>query len=266
MTELNPPPSALPSRLSLDQILRYGKVVYTHNPTAPNQIYIIAQIHSIERDERVEFSAQTPKAQAEIFRLAGHIISSGEANLLLSEGRYIQKDYYVENTRLRDPRFAWLKVPNTATDKGLEQNIALLLEQGIDSDALLIATFPNLDVQGAEDEKVGELLPEITRMAEGGVLTQQLFEHLIAYRSGYILNSSPIAIEREIASARISKKSAILTIGSGHLGQIVSYIERGEINLPPLMSRGKEYPGLQVKLDLKSLGYGVTIIKPLSIV
>ncbi len=275
MTEENPQHSSRVSEPKLDQIVRqtidsseiskYGTIIYSHNESVPNRLYVISQIHDIEINGTITFSSEVPRVQAEIYRLASHIIESGEVNLLLPEGRYLQKDYTEENAKLRGPEFAWLKVPNTATDKGLERNLKILLEHDIHSDKLLIISHPNLDAQGAEDQEVGELLPEITQMAEKGVLSERLFRHLIAYKSGYFLHVTPKVIEREFNKGRISSRNAIVTMGHGHMGEVIDYLKRGQIDLPPLTMGDRTYPGLRVRLNLGELGYGVTIIKPLGI-
>ena len=59
--------------LSLDQILKYGRIVYRYNENAPNQIYLIPQVHTVEIDGGIVYSAEVPRIQAEIFRLASHI-------------------------------------------------------------------------------------------------------------------------------------------------------------------------------------------------
>jgi hypothetical protein len=252
-------------KLNLEQIAKYGRVVYETNQSSPNRVYIITQAHTIERDGQVEFYPKTPRIQAEIFRLASSLISNGDAELLLPEGMNFREDYTGLTSTLREPKQHWLKVPAAATDKGLEQNLGRLLPLGISADTLLIATFTDLNVQGTEDPRVHGLLPEMTEMVEAGTLPKGLFDYSISYRSGYFLATAPEVIEREFAAGRISKKSAIVTMGNGHLNEIMDYLKRGRIDLPPVRLGNKSYPGLQVTLNLTGLGYGVTIIKPLSI-
>jgi hypothetical protein len=57
----------------------------------------------------------------------------------------------------------------------------------------------------------------------------------------------------------------MLTIGLAHLGDIIGFIESGEIHIPAMRSSGAELPAVQVPLDLFKSPTGITVIVPHSL-
>jgi hypothetical protein len=57
----------------------------------------------------------------------------------------------------------------------------------------------------------------------------------------------------------------MLTIGLAHLGDILEFLESGEIHIPAMRTDGADLPAVQVPLDLFKSQTGITVIIPHSL-
>ncbi len=257
----------------------YGKILKRIRPNAPNQLYIIGQYHSLNilDDDLQELwgkvsgektDKKVDKTQFEIYRIIGGLIKNRGINLVLAEGAFSDED----NKWIRDLidlvkkdfRSSLIEeFKREGNDSKLEY---MLRDVEVVKEAVWLSGFVyGINIQGAESR----ILHETQRAAANSYIRlsllgkedslEDLNDYVKELRSAEILKNSPEVIEREIKAGRVKKREAIITIGAGHLGEMIKFIEEDHITIKPPRADLDER---DEDLHLKGKGYGVTIIVP----
>ncbi len=276
----------------------YGIPIFSANPEAPSQIYVIAQRHRDPITNKNVKGKNTPKIQTEVYRIAVDLIRTKGVELVLDEGSISDKDYFNDIKRQRD----FWHSGNSEEDK---LRLKCLSDEGLESilesdnaliDAsLLLSLNYGTDIQGAEDkaayqehlkliELVDEKHDELINLIKNNRIIEEkhiqeakeLLEKskewgklLRENRSAYLLVNAPDVIEREFKAGKIKTKNGIIIIGSNHIDEIVKYLSEDQIKIPSqvveINGEKFEVNGIDRKLELKEKNYGVKVIIPRTI-
>lgn len=234
-----------------------GQVVYHSNTSAPSKIYIIANGH---RSAITGANAvKTVQAQVETFRIGEWLIQQNQIELLLPEGFFGQineTDTGTENNRLLDNK----ALRETLTDTSLFVNAELLLHKNY-----------GISLNQIEDRTLYSRTRERLRASlntgdRHSAAFNSEFAYLQKLRTAAILQGTPGAIENAYHQGRISAPHAMLTIGLGHLDDILTFLEAGEINIAALQTNTRDFPALAAKLELLKNKISVTVIVPRALI
>lgn len=256
---------------------KYGSVIYKKNSSAKKQIYIVGQRHSPAFNLNY-MDNSIARAQLEIYRIIENLINSKKIEFLLVEGYNSEKDYYglltfdfVKGNLSNDD----IKKLKKLDDNSLEKIMLDPSPKGMNAGRLLKLNFPNLDIQGIENQNIYDLSLDLInsfRNEEYLEKKEQLFNiisYLNALRSAHSLIIAASKIEKETELKRIKKEDAVIIIGSDHLKEIVSFLEQNKIKIYPKEMRLEDKiinsSGIDERLYLDERGYGITVIKPKSI-
>lgn len=257
----------------------YGRIVFQIRPEAPHQLYIVGQIHATPLTNRID--PETIETQTEIYRIGQRLVK--DLDLVLLEGEtanMVHTDHNDNRRMIRDDfqRHNFLNdiVTGKMLPKLMRTNVAkekIPAEQG----GYWLAVAYDLDIQGAEDEKLHKLALEYvklkvrtTRVAFDAMevsdveyITDNAFNHINQLRTVYILVNTPKVIEREYAAQRITRKNALVIIGANHIADCVQFVKDDHVrSTPPPESNA---PPLNQPLGYAQAGYGVTVIMPRTI-
>lgn len=237
----------------------YGRVIYQKNPDAPNQLYIISQLHRSSVSRR-NVTSTVPRAQLEVYRISEHLIEHNGIELILHEGFNAEKDYSSMFQSMRanarrsgsDPFMEYI----AHSDRGLE---SLFADEGttLDAVAILVNNYA-IDFQGAEDETLYNIQDQ-----RFGRDPRELILALAKVRSAKLLQNAPLVIEREVTAGRIHNKKAIVVIGDAHIDEMMRYLEEDRVmvdGIPQLQIAGIDEP-----LGLTERNYGASVILPNSV-
>jgi hypothetical protein len=87
-------------------------------------------------------------------------------------------------------------------------------------------------------------------------------EYLQGMRTARMLQKIPSTIEAQLNAGTIRKPSAMMTIGLGHLQDIIRYLEQDTITITAPDRGDGRLESYTAELDLLREGYGITVIIP----
>lgn len=283
----------VPEQLFLPSFEHYGHVVFQIRHDAPNQIYIVGQLH--EHPVTEDVNQETIQTQRDIYRIGEQLIKERELELIILEGLSADDSYDALNETLR--KFGKILQRGNVIDAMKEDSkLERILNTKIKGDAsekerhLLqatagywLASTSNLRVAGAEDKDLHRLAVQGTKlvMRTGRLVAQRVeearigkyrlsqvtivnpYDHINQLRTAYILHNTPLVIEREDAAKRISRKQAMVVIGVSHIPDCIEFVRDDYLKVPAYPS--STVPPLDQPLGYVQAGYGVTVIMPRTI-
>lgn len=234
----------------------FGAVVFQTNHDAPTQLFIIANSHrSVVTGAN---GADTLQAQIETFRIGEWLIRRRQVALLLPEG-FFGSWTVAEPATLSDTSFDGATLARWLTDTSEFVNAEMLLHK-----------YYGIGLEQIEDRELyRHVLESLSAASDApgamGSLIDGRLEYLQKCRSAAILQGVPAVLEQAKRQGRGAPASAMLTIGLAHLGDIIEFIESGEIHIPAMSTSGANLPAVQVPLDLFKSPTGITVIVPHSL-
>ncbi|MBE0574603.1 MAG: hypothetical protein IH613_01775 [Desulfuromonadales bacterium] len=239
-----------------DLPVEFGAVVFQVNHDAPTQLFIIANSHrSVVTGAN---GADTLQAQIETFRIGEWLIRRRQVALLLPEG-FFGSWTVAEPAAISDVGFDGATLTRWLADTSGFVNAEMLLHEhyGVDLEQIEDRElYRNVrESLSAGSDAVGDL---------GSVIGGRL-EYFQKCRSAAILQGVPAVLAHANRRGHGAPASAMLTIGLGHLGDIIEFIESGEIHIPAMRTGGADLPAVQVPLDLFKSPTGITVIVPHSL-
>jgi hypothetical protein len=239
-----------------DLPVEFGEVVFQVNHDAPTQLFIIANSHrSVVTGAN---GADTLQAQIETFRIGEWLIRSRQVALLLPEG-FFGSWTVAEPAAISDVGFDGATLARWLADTSGFVNAEMLLHEHY-----------GVDLEQIEDRELYRNVRESLSAGSDGVgdlgsVIDGRLEYLQKCRSAAILQGVPAVLAQTNRRDHGAPVSAMLTIGLAHLGDIIGFIESGEIHIPAMRSSGAELPAVQVPLDLFKSPTGITVIVPHSL-
>lgn len=267
----------------------YGSVVFQTRPEAPNQIYIVGQLH--EHPIINDVNQETIETQRDIYRIGEQLIKERELELVVLEGLSADESHDTLNVALRNIGKI-LKRRNILDSLGTDdRQLERLLDTEIEGVSppgprLLeaqagywLASAYNCRVAGAEDADLLSLgLKAIqgkwqviqSARRERGLAVLSALEmftpitlHLKQLRTAYILHNTPLVMEREHAAKRIRHTQALVVIGAAHIHECIEFVRNDYLKVPAY--QGSSVPPLDQPLGYVQASYGVTVIMPRTI-
>mgnify|MGYP001585403256 CR=1 FL=1 len=256
---------------------KYGEVVYQRDLHLPNHLYIVGQRHRIDhlkdafgeelfktlkRESTV--IKKTPLAQVEIYRIIEFLIKNKDLGLILQEGAFSEDDY---SSLLRELKESFgeerIRKLKKIDDKNLEK--VLGFEDFPFTGSQLVSLSYNIGIQGPESKQTYEFIIEITKKFIGrdATLIRRINDYMNELRSAAVLANSPVVIEREHKLGRIKNRKAAIVIGNHHLDELIRFIDGDRIFIEGAPEANLDK--VEGKLNLREKGYGVTVIRPKSL-
>lgn len=248
--------NALAAKIT-DLPAEFGTVVYQVNHEAPTQLFIIANSH--RSAVTGTNGTNTLQAQIETFRIGEWLIRRQQVALLLPEGFF----------------GSWtVDQPAAFSDAGFDgATLARWLEDssGFVNAEMLLHKYYGVDLQQIEDRELyRNVIESLSAGSEGagemGSVIDDRLEYLQKCRSAAILQGVPAVLAQANRRGYGAPASAMLTIGLAHLGDIIEFIESGEVQIPAMRTSGADLPAVQGPLDLFKNSTGITVIVPHSLV
>ncbi len=156
----------------------HGRILYQARPEAPNQVYIVGQLH--RHPITGELKQETIHTQMDIYRIGEQLVKDRSLELVVLEGLTADKSHKVLNLNkgLRVARETYKKVGilealHTADDQKLEKLLELKKEGTLPEETrhlfsaqagLWLAIAYNLVVAGAEDKDLYRLAMESAKL------------------------------------------------------------------------------------------------------
>jgi hypothetical protein len=244
--------------------VEYGEVICRFNEKSPNQIFIIGISH---RDSLTCLNGEnTPRVQAEVYKIGDWLIHHQGLELLLPEGFFASKTGNIgkENTKTLTKRS---ECTESIDLKILEERLSDN-KTYVNAEMLLKENHP-LRLRQVEDkglyDAVRNGLLKLVNCGEDDSRYSALkteLDYLQEKRTAAMLQKIPEIVEAEFRQGNIKSRKAIFTIGTSHLHKIIRYINetRIKIDAPLLASNGsKDYIA---ELSLLKENFGVSIIIP----
>jgi hypothetical protein len=239
-----------------DLPVEFGAVVFQVNHDAPTQLFIIANSHrSVVTGAN---GADTLQAQIETFRIGEWLIRRRQVALLLPEG-FFGSWTVAEPVAISDVGFDGATLARWLADTSGFVNAEMLLHEHY-----------GVDLEQIEDRELYRNVREFLSAGSDGVgdlgsVIDGRLEYLQKCRSAAILQGVPAVLAQANRRGHGAASSAMLTIGLAHLGDILEFLESGEIHIPAMRTDGADLPAVQVPLDLFKSPTGITVIIPHSL-
>jgi hypothetical protein len=241
-----------------------GEVIYQFNEKSPNQIFIIGISH---RDSLTCLNGEnTPRVQAEVYKIGDWLIHHQGLDLLLPEGFFAGNPGKIgkEKGRALERKSECTELTDLKVLEGrLSDN-----KTYVNAEMLLKESHPlrlrQVEDKGLYDAVRNGLLKLVNcgEDARYSALKTEL-DYLQEKRTAAMLQKIPEIIEAEFRQGNIKTRKAIFTIGTSHLHKIIRYINetRIKIDTPPLLASNgsKDYVA---DLSLLKENFGISIIIP----
>lgn len=243
----------------------YGEVIYQCNAKSPSQLFIIGLSH---RDSLTRLNgANTPRVQAEVYKIGDWLIHQQGCELLLPEGFF--KTRTAGMAKAKGPAKPVMTVMDDI--KSLEERLADNRVY-VNAEMLLKEHHP-LRTQQVEDkglyDAVGAGISKLVNSS--GSSSDYLFlkselDYLQERRTAAMLQKIPELVDLEFRQGSIKNRKAIFTIGLSHLQKIISFLTESRIAVySPLFTSDKSRDYV-ADLDLFKANFGVSVILPRTVV
>jgi hypothetical protein len=243
----------------------YGEVIYQCNAKSPSQLFIIGLSH---RDSLTRLNgANTPRVQAEVYKIGDWLIHQQGCELLLPEGFF--KTRTAGMAKAKGPAKPVMTVMDDI--KSLEERLADNRVY-VNAEMLLKEHHP-LRTQQVEDkglyDAVGAGISKLVNSS--GSSSDYLFlkselDYLQERRTAAMLQKIPELVDLEFRQGSIKNRKAIFTIGLSHLQKIISFLTESRIAVySPLFTSNKSRDYV-ADLDLFKANFGVSVILPRTVV
>jgi hypothetical protein len=246
--------------------VEYGKVVYRSNEKSLNQIFIIGIGH---RDSLTRFNGNnTPRVQAEIYRIGDWLIHNQGCELLLPEGFFKSKTTKIDKENVNvnvvegESRCTSLEpkiLEERLSDNKIYVNAEMLLKE---NHPLRLQQIEDKDLYEAVRIDIFKLIS--CRGSDYSSLKSEL-DYLQEKRTAAMLQKIPKIVNDQFQQGNIKSRKAIFTIGMSHIYKIITYLNENRIKIyaPPMASKGDENYIDELKLQKENFGVSVIIPKTL---
>jgi len=241
---------------------QYGRMIYQLNAESPNQLFIIGLSH---RDSLTCLNGDnTPKIQAEVYKIGDWLIHYQGLELLLPEGFFKSTSPKVEkkNISTGTPDSCGL-LDMKALEERLSDNTAY-----VNAEMLLKETHP-LRLRQVEDRELYNAVRNgLIKLVSCGndsrdySLLKSNLEYLQERRTAAMLQRIPEIVNGEFQQGTIKSKKAILTVGMYHLHEIIAYLNENKIAIHAPLSASGKTKDYYSDLNLLKEHFGVSVILP----
>ncbi len=242
---------------------QYGRVIYQLNAESPNQLFIIGLSH---RDSLTCLNGDnTPKIQAEVYKIGDWLIHHQGLELLLPEGFFKSVSPKVEkkNISAAATRESCGQLDMKVLVERLSDNTAY-----VNAEMLLKETHP-LRLCQVEDKKLYNAVRNgLIKLVNCGndssdyALLKSNIEYLQERRTAAMLQKIPEIVNGEFQQGNIKNRKAILTVGMYHLHEIIAYLNESKIAIHAPLSASGETKDYYSDLNLLKEHFGVSVILP----
>jgi hypothetical protein len=243
----------------------YGAVIYRYNAESPNQLFIIGTSH---RDSLTRMNGpNTPKVQAEVYKIGEWLIRNRDLKLLLPEGFF--------KMRPEDGGAETKTVSQAITDKEPKNLDLTLLEKKLSDNRIfvnaeiLLKENYLLYLEQIEDKTFYNAVSKgIQKLAESRnnpreyLFAKSELDYLQDRRTAALLQKIPEIVANEYTQGKITGKTALFTIGMNHIQSIIKYMEDNKITVfcPP--STSVPHENYVADVNLIKENFGICIILP----
>ncbi|MGZ3538741.1 MAG: hypothetical protein ACXVAB_12000 [Thermodesulfobacteriota bacterium] len=242
---------------------QYGRVIYQLNEKSPNQVFIIGLSH---RDALTCLNGDnTPKVQAEVYKIGDWLIHNQGLELLLPEGFFKSTSTKIEEKDISAPgtpnRCALLDIK--LLEERLSDNKAY-----VNAEMLLKETHPlrlrQVEDKGLYDAVRNDLVKLISSRNDSGdySLLKSKLDYLQEKRTAAMLQKIPEIIDDEFQRGSIKSRKAILTVGMYHLHEIIRYLNENRIIIHAPLPASNEIKDDHSELNILKEHFGVSVILP----
>lgn len=247
----------------------YGEIIYQYNQKSSNQLFIIGTSH---RDSLTRMNGRdTPRVQAEVYKIGEWLIQNGGVKLLLAEGFFRNGPEKIEKEMKRNTLEKGNKEPESLDLKALEKKLGDN-KTFVNTEILLKENYP-LYLKQIEDRTlyfaVSRGIQKLVNCRNNPgdyLLVKSELDYLQDRRTAALLQKIPEAIQDEFSQGNIGDRKAFLTIGMNHIYNIIKYLSENRIAIcsPPFASiQCEDYIA---ELNLVKENFGVCIILPRTLV
>lgn len=246
----------------------YGEVIYQYNQKSSNQLFIIGTSH---RDSLTRMNGRdTPRVQAEVYKIGEWLIQNRGLKLLLPEGFFrtgrekIEKETGISaGKEIKGQESLDLKVlEKKLGDNKTFVNAEMLLKENY---PLYLKQIEDRNLYFAVSQGIQKLVN--CRNNPGNyLLVKSELDYLQDRRTAALLQKIPEAVQDEFSQGNIGDRKAFLTIGMNHIYNIIKYLSENRIAIcsPPFASiQCEDYTA---ELNLVKENFGVCIILPRTLV
>ena len=242
---------------------QYGRMIYQLNEKSPNQLFIIGLSH---RDSLTCLNGDnTPKVQAEVYKIGDWLIHNQGLELLLPEGFFKSTSAKIEKKNTTAPG-----TPNSCAlldIKVLEERLSNNRAY-VNAEMLLKETHP-LRLRQVEDKglydavrnNLVKLMSCSNDSSDYSPLNSKL-EYLQEKRTAAMLQKIPEIIDDEFQQGNIKSRKAILTVGMYHLHEIIRYLNENRIMIHAPLPASAETKDYYSELNILKEHFGVSVILP----
>jgi hypothetical protein len=242
---------------------QYGRMIYQLNEKSPNQLFIIGLSH---RDSLTCLNGDnTPKVQAEVYKIGDWLIHNQGLELLLPEGFFKSTSAKIEKKTTSTPG-----TPNSCPlldIKVLEERLSNN-KVYVNAEMLLKETHP-LRLRQVEDKELYDAVKNnLTKLiscsndsSDYSLLNSKL-EYLQEKRTAAMLQKIPKIIDDEFRQGGIKSRKAILTVGMYHLHDIIRYLNENRIMIHAPLDASDETKDYCSELNILKEHFGVSVILP----
>lgn len=233
-----------------------GTVVYRVRGDAPVQLYIVANSHrsAITGANGVD----TLQAQVETFRIGEWLIRHRQLDLLLPES------YFGGRPETGPPLALPVRLDHTVLVQRLADTATFVNAE------LLLHEQYGIGLLQVEDRDLYHHIRELLHTGlDGAARLEPGFDARLAYlqkcRSAALLQAVPAVLAQHSRREDGTSSGALLTVGLAHLGDILEFLETGEVHIPAPPAAGDKLPAVQSPLTLCDIPVGITVIVPNSL-
>ncbi|HYA91200.1 MAG TPA: hypothetical protein VEK32_06850 [Thermodesulfobacteriota bacterium] len=238
-------------------------MIYQLNEKSPNQLFIIGLSH---RDSLTCLNGDnTPKVQAEVYKIGDWLIHYQGLELLLPEGFFKSTSAKIEKKTTSAPG-----TPNSCAlldIKVLEERLSNN-KVYVNAEMLLKETHP-LRLRQVEDKELYDavnnnlikLISCSNDSSDYSLLNSKL-EYLQEKRTAAMLQKIPKIIDDEFRQGGIKSRKAILTVGMYHLHEIIRYLNENRIMIHAPLDASDETKDYCSELNILKEHFGVSVILP----
>jgi hypothetical protein len=245
----------------------YGEVVCRYNEKSPKMLYIIGVSH---RDTLTKLNDdQTPRVQAEVYKIGEWLIQNQGVELVLPEGFFVEGPEKTAEKKVQAGSFP--AAPAGRSMAYLEQRFSDD-RTFVNAEMLLDETFP-LRLRQVEDGDQYQTVYEDMQRLAGSIgdrkeisLIQSELHYDQQRRVATMLQKIPRIIDGEFLEGRVGSKKALFTIGLSHIADIISYLEEGKITLHSPLFPPVKHKDYVEELSLAKEGFGISVILPKTLV
>jgi len=253
----------------------YGQVIYEKNPGLEKRLYIFGQEH---RFGGINSSDTTSLVQRDMYRLGEYLVKKKEVRIFVAEGINYnpfsrEESVHKELVRMQIEREFSSGIVQKL-DSMTDVQIHNILKSNFNSSSapvllsLAYETTPHkLILRGGDDkffyDIAGFYIEKLifgTEQKERDKVMQGL-NYTSEARSAKMLQYAAKIVEEEQVSRKDLRPQACVSIGLAHIDEMIEFIEKDTAIIPAV----DRMPSLDIPLNLTKTGFGVTIVKPNSL-